>query len=72
MRSVRVVVHRDQVGFLRFLLEGYEGLATTHTVDRAASVVDIDVPEERFEELDSFLAAVGAQLGISRIDEGAP
>ena len=69
---VRVELDRRQVVFLRFLLEGYDGLATTSTVDRRASVVDLHVPEERVEELRSLLEAVRDQLGISKIDEGAP
>lgn len=72
MRRVRVKVDRAQVGFLRFLLEGYEGLATASTVDPKGSVVDLHVPVERWVELDALLTAVEEQLGIKRIDEGAP
>ena len=72
MRRVRVQLDRDQVGFLRFLLEGYDGLATAQTVDRQASIVDLHVPAERTAELDALLAAVGEQLGLKRMDEGAP
>lgn len=71
MCRVRVQLDRRQVAFLRFLIEGYEGLATTSTVDRWASVVDLHVPEERVEELHELLTAVGDQLGISKIEQGA-
>ncbi len=71
MHRIRVHVDRGQIGFLRFLLEGYEGLATAQTVDRKASVVELHVPVERALELDTLLTAVGVQLGIKRIDEGA-
>ena len=63
---------RRRVGFLRFLLEGYEGLATARTVDRRASILELEVPAERLPELDELLAAVREQLGLTRIDEGAP
>ena len=71
MCRVRVHLDRRQVAFLRFLLEGYDGLATISTVDRWASVVDLHVPEERVSELQSLLAVVKEQLEISRIDEVA-
>jgi hypothetical protein len=70
MRRVRVQVERRNVGFFRFILEGYEGLATSQTVDPATAVVDLLVPAEREPELDSLLEAVGGQLGITRTDEG--
>ena len=57
--------------FLRYLVEGYEGLATTITVDRFASVVELHVPKERVSELYALLAAEKEQLGIKKIDEGA-
>lgn len=72
MCRVRVQLDRRQVAFLRFLLEGYDGLATTSTVDRWASVVDLHVPSERISELRSLLAECEEQLGIAWIDEGAP
>ena len=71
MCRVRVQLDREHVAFLRFLLEGYDGLATISTVDRWASVVDLHVPEEQVSELHSLLAAMKGQLGISMIDEGA-
>jgi hypothetical protein len=63
---------RHQVGFFRFLLEGYNGLATPHTIDAKASVIDLHVPTERKPELDALLVAVAEQLGILKMDEGAP
>jgi len=53
------------------LLEGYNGLATSTTVDSQTAVVDLHVPVERVSELESLLAATSQQLGISRIDQGA-
>lgn len=71
MFRIRVQLDRRQIGFLRCLLEGYDGLATTTTIDRQAAVVDLLVPVERMAELESLLEAVRHQLGISRIDQGA-
>lgn len=71
MLCVRVQLDRRQIGFLRCLLEGYNGLATSTTVDSQAAVVDLHVPVERVSELESLLAATSQQLGISRIDQGA-
>jgi hypothetical protein len=71
MFRIRVQLDRRQIGFLRCLLEGYNGLATTTTVDRHAGVVDLLVPAERKVEAESLLEAVKHQLGIARIDQGA-
>jgi hypothetical protein len=71
MCRLRVQLDRRQVVFLRFLLEGYEGLATTSTVDRFASVVELHAPVEQVGELYALLNAEKERLGISRIDEGA-
>ncbi len=71
MFRVRVQLDRRQINFLRCLIEGYDGLATTTTVDRQRSVVELHVPEERASELESLLSAVGQQLGISCINQGA-
>jgi hypothetical protein len=71
MCCVRVRLDRRHVSFLRFLLEGYDGLATISTVDRWASIVDLHVPEEQLGELRSLLDAVEGQLGISRVEEVA-
>lgn len=71
MCRLRVQLDRRQVMFLRFLLEGYEGLATTSTIDRFASIVELHVPQEQVAELYALLHAERERLGISRIDEGA-
>ena len=68
MFRVRVTLDRKQIGFLRFLLEGYEGLATTTTIDRQASIVELQVLTERAPELWSLLTTLRQQLGISGID----
>lgn len=72
MCCVRVRLDRKQVSFLRFLLEGYDGLASISTVDRWASIVDLHVAEEQLGELRSLLAAMEQTLGISCIEEVAP
>jgi hypothetical protein len=68
MRRVRVVLDRKQVVFLRFLLEGYDGLATISTVDRWGSTVDLFVCHEQLEELQGLLRAVQSQLGIASVE----
>ena len=68
MRQVRVALDRKQVVFLRFLLEGYDGLATISTVDRWGSTVDLFVCQEQLEELQGLLQAVRRQLGIASIE----
>ncbi len=69
---IRISLDRRQVIFLRFLIEGYEGLATTTTVDPWASIVDLHVPVERMTELRDLLDAERDQLGIYKIEKGVP
>ena len=70
MCRFRVQLNREHVAFLRFLLEGYDGLATTTTIDRWASIVDLLVPQTRARELRELLDAEREQLEIISIVEG--
>jgi hypothetical protein len=54
------------------LLEGYDGLATTTTIDPYKAIVEIHVTVEQVAELQSLLSAVRHQLGISSIDQVMP
>jgi hypothetical protein len=69
---VRVRLDRRQVIFLRFLIEGYEGLATATTVDPWASIVDLHVPVERLAELTDLLSVERDSLGITKVEQGVP
>lgn len=61
-------ISRDAIGYLRFLLEGYEGLAQLSSVPGRAEVT-LQVPTSQRGELEALLASVADELGLSRIQE---
>lgn len=65
MRCASLYLNIDpaRISLLRFLLEGYEGLAIVSTVDSAVGLVRLLVPSSRYPELMTFLAAVAGDLG---------
>ena len=62
MRTFYLRIRPDRISLLRFLLEGYEGLAVLSTVDVQQGLVRLIVPICRYEELWSLLAAVCEDL----------
>lgn len=72
MRTFYLRIRPDRISLLRFLLEGYEGLAVLSTVDVRQGLVRLIVPACRYEELWSLLAAVCedlAQEGAAIMEE---
>jgi hypothetical protein len=51
-----------RIGLLRFLLEGYDGLAVLSTCDKMTGCVRLLVPRPRYAELMHFLSAVAPEL----------
>jgi hypothetical protein len=51
-----------RIGLLRFLLEGYNGLAVLSTDDSATGCVRLMVPRSRYAELMYFLSDVAPIL----------
>ncbi len=62
MLEFHLRIRAEKIGFLRFLLEGYDGLATLSTVDTDKGLVKIMVPQARARELMGLLQAVGNDL----------
>lgn len=51
-----------RISLLRFLLEGYDGLALLSTLDSKTGLVRLLFPGPRYVELMAFLAAVAGDL----------
>jgi len=62
VRTFYLRIRPDRISLLRFLLEGYEGLAVLSTVDVRQGLVRLIVPACRYVELWSLLAAVCEDL----------
>ncbi len=49
---------RRQIGYLRFMLESYDGLAFVRTLDSRQALVEIAYPASRREDAEALLAAL--------------
>jgi len=55
-------VDKQQIGYLRFILEGYEGLASLTTIDPAMGQVLLRVPPGCEGEVDTLLAELAREV----------
>jgi hypothetical protein len=61
------VVSRPQIGFLRFLLESYDGLAFARTLDKQSGLVEISYPASRFCDVNLLLNALAEEIGLKEV-----
>jgi len=55
-------IRPERISLFRFLLEGYEGLATLSTVDARRGMVRLLVPSSRLGEFWQLLTAISPDL----------
>jgi len=60
-------VRPRDIYFLRFILEGYDGLAVVTTLQPEAGLVQINVAPGCEEELEQILAAEQSRLGLRAV-----
>jgi len=60
------VRHRDMV-FLKFILEGYEGMNVMSTVDNAAGIIRIAIMEGFEADMDGLLTELGRQVSMEAV-----
>ncbi|MHB8789124.1 MAG: DUF4911 domain-containing protein [Desulfobulbaceae bacterium] len=60
--SLYLFIAPARISLLRFLLEGYDGLAMVSTLDNTTGLVRLLYPGPRYAELMAFLAAVASDL----------
>jgi hypothetical protein len=56
-----------EVGYLRFLLEGYDGLAFLRTIDGRQALVEVSYAPSLAKETVPLLAALEAEVGLTEI-----
>lgn len=66
MRFFRV--DRRDIGYFRFILEAYEGLATLSTLDARQGIVALYIPECFTGDVDALLTALGAEIALEEIE----
>lgn len=55
-------VNKQQIGYLRFILEGYEGIASLTTVDPVMGQILLRVPPGCEGEVDTLLADLAGEV----------
>jgi hypothetical protein len=54
-----------RIHFLKFILEGYDGLAVVSTLDPRQGLVELKYPRELQADLDALLASLGQGVGLA-------
>lgn len=62
MITLYLYINRDKIGFFKFLLEGYEGMAVLSTIDPQQGLVKVILPYSRYDEFIPFLDSISADL----------
>lgn len=60
-------VPRQEIAYLRFLLEAYDGLLFLRTLDAEAGLVEIAWPSSREAEAEKLLTALAGETGLCAV-----
>jgi hypothetical protein len=63
-----VVIDRARIGFLRFTLEAYEGVATVSTLDAALGLVRVSMAPGCEGDVERVLLAESERLGLRAVE----
>ena len=69
MQEIYLSIQSGQIAMLRFILEGYEGLAILTTLDQRTGLVRLLCPTTRVRELWDLLAALASQLACQPLPD---
>lgn len=61
-------IDTGDLAYLKFILEGYEGMSTLRTVDRAAGIVEVIIPISFAGEMDRLLAALRGEIAMTEAE----
>ncbi len=59
--NIYIRISPRSIAFLKFILEGYDGIATVTTIDKADGLVRLLVPAGRHDELWPVLADIAGR-----------
>lgn len=60
-------VERKRIGYLRFIVESYDGLAMVSTIDASEGIVSLATPECLAAEVDQLIQALKGEMTMSEI-----
>lgn len=58
---------RAEIGYLRFILESYDGLAFARTLDNRAALVEIAYSASRSADVEALLAQLEEDAGLQEV-----
>jgi hypothetical protein len=65
--ALRCRIPQSEIGYVRFVLEGHEGLAIQTSPPRS-NIVTWEVPRSRLDEALQLLDALREETGLERLD----
>ncbi len=60
---------RAEIGYLRFILESYDGLAFSRTLDKHEALVEIAYSPSREADVEGLLSALAVDAGLKEISD---
>lgn len=63
---------RQQIAYLRFVLESYDGLAFIRTLDSRQALVEIAYPPSRRVDAEALLRSLAAELPLEETEPPSP
>ena len=60
--TLQLKISPDRIHYLKFILEGYDGMATLSTADARQGMVEIHYPAEIKRDLMDLLAEVSSEI----------
>ena len=65
-------IPRAEIGYLRFILESYDGLAFVRTLDNRKALVEIAFSESRLQDVEALLAALAVECSMVAVPTPEP
>lgn len=62
-------VERHDLVYLKFILEGYEGMSTLSTVEKKGALVSLSVPAGFAADMDELIAALKMEIRLEETGE---
>jgi hypothetical protein len=60
--SIQLRISPDRIHYLKFILEGYDGLAILSTLSSRQGIVEVRFPPEAKKELAVLLSKINAEI----------
>jgi len=67
MAMISIRVEKRHIGYIKWLLESHDGMATPTTREGSDDVLDLLVAPDFVREFDDFLEALEAELPVERV-----